>query len=46
MFFVCDGNHRLKAWTGLIRGCIVVTAVGTTQWIAFALMQEAREAYS
>jgi hypothetical protein len=19
MFFVCDGNHRLKAWTGLIK---------------------------
>jgi hypothetical protein len=28
-----------------LRGCIALTGVNTTQWISFALMQEAREAY-
>jgi hypothetical protein len=28
-----------------LRGCIAQTGVGTTQWIAFALMQGAGQAY-
>jgi hypothetical protein len=39
MFFICDGNHGFKAWTSCIKGCILMSSIGTMLWIASALTQ-------
>jgi hypothetical protein len=44
-FLFAMGTIGSRLGQASLRGCTALTGLGTTQWIAFALTQEAREAY-